>query len=178
VKTVKIIRWLVVVLVVAILGLGAWWTYQHAGLKYYIKAVRYVKALPTKEARDEMWNNFTGNSSERYFAGIYAGDFAGKVWVWGKTGLRPFVTNQDSIYSFYNGCTDQFLHPENHIGDDPPKLARILITDKNQWKKLASVGDLVIITIASEGTAGVLKEIYDYNYWPFIQKDIQTECAK
>ena len=172
-----LIKLLVIAVVVMGLGLGGLCLYQYAGLKYYIKAAGYIDQLP-EASRSGAWKDFIGTTSDRYYNGIYAGDFMGRVWVWGKSGLRSFATSQYTIYSFFDGCTDKFLNSENHVGEGLPILDRSVTTDKSKWKNKASAGDLTQITIASEVKPGTLKEISNYNFWYFIQKDQITECAR
>ena len=59
-------------------GFGGLCLYQFAGLKYYVKAVKYIKELPMEADRTKAWKSLVGDGTNNY-GGIYAGDFMNRV---------------------------------------------------------------------------------------------------
>lgn len=174
-KTENLIKWLIIVVVILIIGLGGVSFYQYSGLKHYIKAVKYINELPAEANKQEAWKYFAVDNIKNGYEGIYAGDYFGRVWVWGQKGLKSFATDKASVYSFFDGCTDEFFQVTDKF---VPAFNHQVFFDKEKWKDKASVGDFVNVTLQKEVAPGFLKEIYTYNFWPFIQKDQRTECAK
>jgi len=98
-------KWVVgIVVIVLVLFAGTFtWLYSKVGLKEYIGATIAIKNLPEDKidkAKDDFLSPFDAN----LYGGILAGFWGGKVWVWGKSGLKPFVTDQYSVYSFFSVC--------------------------------------------------------------------------
>lgn len=151
--------------------------YQFAGLKYYLRAANYINDLPKVEDRNKAWSDFVGVVSTDFYSGLYAGNFFDRVWVWGKTGLRSFKTTSYSTYTYFDGCTDKFLHPEKYNWE-LPVLGKDVTFKKSQWLGKVRLGDLVVVTIGKNEIKGSLKEIYTYNYWPFLYTDQKIQCAK
>lgn len=168
-------RFLCLIIVVLILLLSGMCIYRYCGLKQYFKAVKYINEIPLAEKREMAWKGFLGVSGDGHYSGIYAGKFLGMVWVWGRMGLRPFVAQKQSTYSFFDGCSDVFLANEH---SSPPTLNRELYFEEEKWRQKVKVGDAVSILLPNKTSFWSLKEAYVYNFWPFIQKDQKTECAK
>jgi|WetSurMetagenome_2_1015567.scaffolds.fasta_scaffold305665_2 hypothetical protein len=177
----KLIKWLVALVAVMALGLSGLFLYQYAGLKYYIKAVSYIKAMPTTEEKDKAWSSLVETPSDKYYRGIYGGDYLGRIWVWGKSGLRSFAVSQKTAYSFFDGCSDEVVGSDSHMGSDQQMFGKFSTFDKEQWQKTVNVGDIALVMVASESgkvKAGTMEEIIDYNFWFFRQKEQKIECAK
>jgi len=157
------------------LGLGIFYLYQYAGLKYFVRADILINDMPSETVKKQAWKDFIGKSENGY-SGIYAGDWMDRVWVWGNGLIRSFATDQYSVYTFSDGCTESILNSVDQGG--VPRVDRLVYFDMNSWKEKVHVGDLVGIIIARDGIPGNLREIYAYNFWPFLQKDWRTLCAK
>ena len=151
--------------------------YRFGGLKYYLRAITYINSLP-EQTKKTAGDEFYGDQPNVY-TGTLAGVWSGKVWVWGRQGLRYFSVDKNSTYSFTNGCTRDVLHPA-----DTTKaftIQRQVYFDLASWQAEIEPGDYIAVLIAAKengGTAGNLREAYVYNWWSFMQKDMQTECAK
>lgn len=174
----KIVLFCFLAVVVVNLGLGIFYLYQKAGLKYFIRAGMFINNIQSETDKKQAWKDFIGKSENGY-SGIYAGNWRNRVWVWGRSGLRSFATDQYSVYTFFDGCTESILNSVDQ-GGVSVSISREVFFNVNvdDWKKKVSVGDLVVITIARDGVLGNLREIYTYNFWPFLHKDLQTLCAK
>lgn len=161
--------------VVVNLGLGIFFLYQYAGLKYFVRAGILINSMPSETDKKQAWEDFIGKSENAY-SGIYAGNLGGRVWVWGNGLIRSFATDKYSVYTFSDGCTESILNSVDQGG--VPRVNRLVYFDMNSWKEKVHVGDLVGIIIARDGVPGNLREIYTYNFWPFLQKDPRTQCEK
>ena len=169
--------WILIAGLTLVLFSGAGLMYQFGGLKHYLRAVIYINSLEgqTKQtASDEFYG-----THPNLYTGTLAGVWGGKVWVWGRSGLKYFSVDKNSTYSFTNGCTRDVLHPA-----DTTKaftIQRQVYFDISEWEAEVTPGDFIAVLIAGKdngGTLGNLREAYAYNWWSFMQKDMQTECAK
>lgn len=165
------IKWFIGIIAFLILVLfsGLVLLYQFGGLKYYLRATSFINKLPTIE-RIETSRNFHSEEKNVY-SGTLAGTWNNKVWVWGKKGLKNFNVDQYSVYSYTDGCN-------NNV---PKNIEREVIFDFNIWNQKARMGDFVVVLTTGEANGGVLgnlREIYTFNWWTFMGKDMITQCEK
>lgn len=151
--------------------------YQFGGLRYYIRAVRYVKSLPIS-MQPAVINEFYGIEQNTYM-GILAGVWREKVWVWGKNGLRYFNTDENSVYSLLDSCNQSAINAmeEGKTIEVIPKH----IFSLPLWEKRVHTGDYVEVRITSVENGGVLgnlREVYAYTWWPFVVDDGIMQCGK
>lgn len=152
--------------------------YFKAGLSAYIRVNTVIKSMSSEEqrvAREE----FYGTDQRGVERGIFAGIWMDKVWVWQRAGLKSFAVDNDSVYSWFDGCRDDIRARLNK--GEANVIQRLIYTDLVSWSKQVRVGDYVVVYPAipeNGGTAGNLREIYAYNFWLFMHKGIDTECAK
>jgi hypothetical protein len=159
VKTDKLTLWLVVVVVMMMIGLGFLAVYQYTGLKYFFWVGTEInKSEIPKELKRQTWNNFIGIGTG-YYGGVYAGDWWGRIWVWGKGGLRAFVTDDYSYYYFYDECKDNFspLGPNENVEHIFPS------NRVNEWKNEMKIGYQVRVRMAKDAIVGNLREIYAFD---------------
>lgn len=151
--------------------------FYQSGLVYYARATYYISNLDGEDrqkASDEFFVNLP-----YVFRGTLAGFWGGKIWVWGNSILKSFEVDNNTVYSYTDGCKPEILNPE----DLTKKLTinRDVMIDYASWKKLSSVGDYITIRIA-DGRGGTkegnAREVYLSNFWPFMFKDMQTQCKK
>ena len=169
--------WTFVVGLILVLFTGVELLYQFGGLKYYLQAIVYVNNLP-EQTKKIVSDEFYGTDPNIY-TGILAGVWGGKIWVWGRSGLKYFNTDKDSTYSFTNGCTRDVLHPADTTKTF--KIERQVYFDISEWEAEVKPGNFVAVLIADKNSGGILgnlREVYAYNWWIFMQKDMQTECVK
>lgn len=152
------------------------YVYGLAGGKYYIRARTVINQIPNTYEREKTWSEFKGYGN---YGGILAGSWLGRVWVWGTKGLRSFTVDENSVYSWYDGCNSRVLAQLNtgEVG----VIEREIDTDLYNWRQKAKVGDYVRVFIATPemgGEEGNLREIYTYNFWLFLQRGMEVRCAK
>jgi hypothetical protein len=174
-------KWLVGILigVLGFLVVGLGWVYTLGGLGYYIKVVSRINKLP-EEKRVLIRAGFDGTNDERVYSGVLAGLWNKRVWVWGKGGIKSFKPDANSIYSFADGCSDLKVRLPGG-GKRTYNVERKNYTDWEEWGKLVKPGDYVTIIRSMEGSGGEvgnLREIWVYNWWIFMQEDMQTACEK
>jgi len=171
-------KWQIKVIVaVAFLTIGVALLYQFTGLKYLVRATGYINTLPSQEKKNRAWNDFNGTISKEYYSGILAGSWRDKIFVWGRDGLHTFTVDQYSVYSFIDTCSDAY---KKSIQNKSKKVREIDFV-MSKWRKKVHQGDFVSIVVAGVkhgGTLGNLREIYTYNRWPFVQGDLEVQCAK
>ena len=168
----------IVVIFISLLIPGLIYFYNYAGLKYFVRAISIINSNDTNEKKEQSWNIFN-NESEGFYSGIYAGIFVNKVGVWGKSGLKLFNTDEYSVFRYIDSCSPAII---DEIATGKGQSYRsISFGLSNDWLEVVKVGDYAIVVITKSingGKVGNLREIYVYNRWPFVQKDIYTECAK
>jgi hypothetical protein len=159
--------------------------YQYAGLNHYLKAITYIRNVPAGEKQQKAWSDFYGENDAIHYGGLLGGVWANRIWVWGRIGLRSFPVDQYSVFSFYDGCTEAIKETTEEIDSlirpELLKPSREVYPSLSDWSQKSRLGDWVNVIIADAdhgGTKGHLREIYTYNYWPFMQQDIHTQCAK
>jgi hypothetical protein len=100
------------------------------------------------------------------------------VWIWNAHGLKSFVVDEFTIYSLFDGCSDE-VRTKLNMGING--ITRNMVTSFSDWKNGANAGDYVTVYIAKPENGGIegnLREIYDYNFWLFLNNKIDIQCAK
>lgn len=155
--------------------------YQFGGLHNYIQAVRAINKLVGNQ-KDTSALIFYGSGGENEYRGILgyinSGNFGG-IWVWGKNGPKYFRGDEYTVYSFFNGCSDEILNAKPDDGSI--EVNREIYTDVKEWKKRVSNGNFVSILLAGEENGGILdnlREVWAYDWWYFLPNDIKELCAR
>lgn len=154
------------------------WLYHSTGLKHYVRAISLINKMP-EEARQNSWGDFTGTDQRGAKRGILAGAWIGRVWVWTTDGLKSFAIDENSIFSHFDGCRAEVRAKLNQ--GRKYAIEQEIYNNIKEWRGKAKAGDYVAVYVASAengGTAGNLREIYDYNFWLFMNTEIDKECAK
>lgn len=76
-----------------------------AGGNHYLRALKYVYSSP-KADRSQMKVDFFATDRVNTHGGILAGVWGKRVWVWGRTGLKSYLTYQDSVYLYKDRCSE------------------------------------------------------------------------
>jgi hypothetical protein len=112
--------------------------------------------------------------------GILAGNYLGKVWVWGAAGLVSYPVDNNSVYSIFDGCSEE-IKAQFRAGNPKAELGQEIINDYEGWQKRARTGEYVVVYKVAEnqgGMVGNLKELHLYNFWPFWPAGIDRRCEK
>jgi hypothetical protein len=172
-------RWGIVLVVVLFVLSGMFWVYQYWGGKYIIRVNRQISVLD-EQGKSNARTKLYGEPQENQYSGILMKIVKGKyvgVWVWGGKGPRYFRGDEFGVYTFFDGCTQEILHPE--FTGQPVSVGHN-VTDGVLWSESARVGDFVKILITEEGkggTVGNLREIYTYNWWSFLPGSMEQLCV-
>ncbi|MBV6393280.1 MAG: hypothetical protein KPEEDBHJ_02520 [Anaerolineales bacterium] len=166
-------------LVVFLLSCGAFlMLYFGGGLRPYIRAVRLVGEL-SSDKREAAYKKLScGGRAQNECGGIFAGVtniIKPMIWVWGRYGLKPFVTDEYSVYWYLQGCGEGLLSQGNTT------IPRVRYRTRDDWAKQAQVGDYVMIVVTTEkmgGTKGNLREMAGMDWWSFLQSGMEVECRK
>lgn len=161
-----------VCIVLFVLFASAFLTYQRFGYKHYLKIKGSVQILD-ETAKYKALDYFSDTNS-RYRGTLALVDpfLTKSIWVWGKEGLKRFTTDNNSLFSLYRTCSDDFLQSFNSgkiTLDD-----RELYKDIGMWKKQVKQGDLVDILLTDKSK---IIEIYAYDsWWPFAPIILDKVC--
>lgn len=164
-------------LIIMLGGIG--YLYQFGGLRQYIRARSVINNMPTED-KQYAWEKFSGTDPRGAERGILAGSGLGRVWVWSSSGLKSFIVDEYSIYSWFDACRED-VKEKLRAGEGGSVIEQVIDTDLNSWREKAKVGDYVAVypTQAEQGgTIGNLREIYTYNFWLFMKAGIDTQCGK
>ncbi len=154
---------LVFLLVSAFLFLYFGW-----GLKGYLETVFAVERLSGSQ-KTQAWAYFYLNDATTYRGTIARIDHVGgygSVWVWGSGGVKRFFVDQNTVFSFYETCSQPLLNDlkagKANLTDD-----RFVYTDLGTWEAKVKIGYFTEVHIASSNP-NTLREIYAYDsWWPF-----------
>lgn len=155
--------------------------FYFAGLKDYLRAQTYVNAY-NGPGKDQMVRDFYGDG-RRFYNGILATVWTRGtpgIWVWTNNKLKFFVTDQYSVYSFYDGCTKKSGR------FNPDSFGKIVInreisTRLDDVKKIGVSGDFISVMVTEEqngGKIGNLRELWLNNWWAFLGGDLNVGCKK
>jgi len=163
---------------VALIGLVVLLIFK-AGGNRFLRALQLIANSP-KEIRSQMKADLFATDNPVAYGGILAGTFGKRVWVWGKTGLKSFVTYQDSVYLFKDRCSEGMR--ARIAAGFPGDVYTAIETNLDVWRGQIKQGDYVVVRMATKEngvrSVGKLREIHTYNYWPFLRGDMDTLCAK
>lgn len=150
--------------------------YFNSGLRQYIRARGLVSEL-SADKQSRAWVLFYGRADVNEYGGIYAGTtnfIKPLVWVWGKRGLKPFATDEFSVFWHVDGCNVQ-LSPTNST------ITRERDRSVDAWSRNVETGDYIMVVVTTErmgGTKGNLREVVGMDWWAFLQKGLEEECKK
>lgn len=173
-------RWILgIVSVVLVLLLSlAGNLYFYGGLKQYVRATSVINNLP-EEDKNLGWQDLKLTDAREGRGGILAGTWFGKVWTWSADGLQAYAVDDYSIYSFFDGCSDE---PRSRLKrGERNAITRSIYKLMDDWRTVVKPGDYVVVYLAQpeEGwVTGNLREIYGYNFWLFLKRGIDIQCAK
>jgi len=174
-------RWtlgILVFILVLLIG-GVLCLYQFGGLRSFVRVLRVINTMEPQDKKEKAWEEFSGTDPKGAQRGILAGSALGRVWVWTAKGLKYFVVDENTIYSWFDGCNEEVRAKLNSGAANV--IERVLDNDLKSWRKKAQIGDYVVVYVARPkegGVTGNLREIYTYNFWLFMGKVIDIECAK
>ena len=172
----RMVWWVMAIIVGVSVSLFIW-LYFSAGLKEYLGAVMTIKRLPSEES-SVAWDNFLTIGEPNLYGGILAGFWNNKVWVWGRSGLRAFRVDNDSVYSFFSACAPEILAKTEK--GEAVSVGRSIYTVADEWLIWVKRGNYVTVAQATEGSGGVegnLREVYGYDWRVFMPGDLQKQCA-
>lgn len=152
--------------------------YQFGGLKQYIKVVNVINKMQGVE-KDLAWDDLLIPNKRGGIKGVLAGTLGNLVWIWNRHGLQLFIADENSVYSFFDGCSEEVM--ERLKKGEKDAINRSIYTDIREWNMVVKPGEYVTVYTASEDESGSLnnlREIYGYNFWLFMNKGMDIACAK
>ena len=154
-----------------------------AGLKYFISAATKIQKLSEPNKSKAIADFYNKNGGSGGYRGILAGvkkSGSGGIWIWGRSGLKYFYADKDSVYLFTNGCLDALINPDPSNVGKQYVLENEVYTDMGRWSEKVKPGDFVIVISKSDigFLKGNLGNVLAYNWWYFLQSNIKTECEK
>ncbi len=183
-------RWLVALALAAVfllLTVAGAWLYFETGLKQYLRTRAEIGRIAEEQTRREALEEFGWYAPGQLYGGMLAGEFFGRVWVWGVKGLRSFAVDEYSVYSRFDGCSPEVLKRLNEAdweaGEARPGeiIRREMDTDLGAFLGKAKAGEYVRVYLAMPemgGRAGRLRELYAYNFWLFMPWGMEARCGR
>ncbi|MDP1713248.1 MAG: hypothetical protein Q8L41_00760 [Anaerolineales bacterium] len=167
------------VFILVTIGLGL--TYQFGGLGNYIQATRAISKLEGDERTkaEQFFYSSGGEDEYRGMLGYVNTGGYGNVLAWGENGPKYFRGDEYTVYSFFNGCSEEILNAKPE--DGPKEVKREIYTDVKEWKKRVKNGSFVTIILTNEengGTVGNLREIWAFDWWYFMPGTMEVQCEK
>lgn len=155
--------------------------YYFGGIKEYRQATRAINNLGVNEIdkASQIFRGTGGKNEYRGMLGYVNTSGYGKVLVWGKNGPKYFWGDEYTVYSFFNGCSDEILNAKPE--DGAVEVNREIYTDVKEWEKRVKNGSFVTTLLAgeeNEGTLGNLREIWAFDWWRFLPKSMEELCAQ
>jgi hypothetical protein len=175
VKLDKLCYFLGIVVGLFVLTLSALCVYQYCGLKQYFRATKYIDSINSEEGRIQTHNDFVGES-EMYSKGIYIGVFLSRVWIWNGKGIKSFLADEYTVFTYIDGCNEEYLSALDR--GESVGLRKDMYFEIDKWKNKVVAGDFVIIKKSVEVNVGNIQEIASYNYLPFVRDFPRNLCAK
>lgn len=164
------------------LFLTSYWVYEHAGLKYYLKAISAINKLPAIEKADVKESFFGTAQPENTYNGVLISvdrNGYGGVWVWGRKGPKYFKADEYAAFSVYDACNEQILNALQT--NNEVIIGRTVDFDIKIWAEKVKQGDFMTVTITSKeqgGTPGNLREAKAHGWWAFMPINITEQCVK
>lgn len=155
--------------------------YYFGGIREYRQATSAINNLGTNEIvkASQILRGIDGENEYRGTLGYVNSNGYGDVLVWGINGPKYFKGDEHTVYSFYNGCSGEILNAKP--GDGAIEVNREVYTDVKEWRKRVKNGNFVVILLAGEGSGGTignLREIWAFDWWYFLPKDMEELCAR
>lgn len=171
------LRWVYGLLVFILLtfSIGTFLLWNNFGLREYFNVTRHIKRLPVAEQLQTKENFY--NESETVYSGILAGNLGGKLWVWGKNGLRAFQIESGSVYSFFSMCSEENIAKIKN-GDYQISSTRIVTADINEWLVKMKKGNYLRIEKAEDKSKNYIREAHGFDWWVFARTEMNTLCEK
>ena len=158
------------------------YSYRFAGLREYFDVLASFNKM-SQTNREEAKTNFYGSDEDdRYYNGILAGmTKLGNpvIWTWGKGGLKYFVADENSVFTFYSTCSAETLQKIEK--GESFEIERDVYFDVNEWNKKVKPGMFVGMTIASGDVGDVkgnVRDVQVYDWWIFMRGSIKEQCAR
>jgi hypothetical protein len=165
----------IVTLLILMAGSGG---YVWQNRQNWVRAQAKIEQLP-EDKQAEAWRELEGDWPGEMYGGILAGSAFERIWVWGREGLKSFVVDEHSVYSWYDGCNEEVL--EELSAGVAGAIARYVTADMTDWRGWAVTGDYVRVYVTlpgAGGNPGNIREIYTYNFWLFMPTGMEERCAK
>lgn len=171
-------RWVFVLLVFVLLTLsiGTFLLWNDFGLREYFGVTQYIKKLPSEE-KLQVKESFYTEGEDTVYSGAFAGKLGGKIWVWGRGGLKAFQPDQGSAYSFFSMCTDENIEKIKNK-DYQISSTKIVTGNMSEWLSKMKKGDYVLIEKADRKSNGYIREAHGFDWWVFAKTQMNTLCEK
>lgn len=173
----KKVLWVGCVLLLIMVSLSVY-LYIFGGYKQYLRSQQVIGQMSNddqKYARDVL----DGTDARQVERGIVAGTWLGRVWVWRLGKLVSYTVDDFTVYSHFNGCSEE-IRAKLKRGESNT-IVRSVYDNIGEWSDQVTPGDYIAIFKAQEKDGfivGNVREIFNYNFWLFMNEGIDKQCAK
>ena len=167
---------MLIVFILLTLSIGTFLLWNNFGLREYFSVTQYIKKLPSEE-KLQVEESFYTESDDTIYSGVFAGNLIGRIWVWGREGLKSFQPDKGSAYSFFSMCTDENIEKIKN-GDYQISSTRIVTADINEWFLKMKRGDYALIEKTDGKSNSYIREAHGFDWWVFANTQMNTLCEK
>jgi len=156
----RLMRWVLVGLILLIVIVGSVLIWMGGG--YYARAIWYVRQHPETQVI------FRAEKNQGAVAGIYAGVWRDKIWLWRDGWLQGYGGEDEVDAEYIAGCS-----APNY---DETKMKATAVGSINGFGELARKGDFVMLTLSRDGEQKIIK-IMGSDYWIFVGDNrLEVQC--
>lgn len=155
--------------------------YFKFGLREYLDVLSSIDKMDSSlrsKARNEFFSISSDLPYEQYggiIAYVNTSDKPG-VAIWGKDGLKYFKAYQDTVYSFFELCTDENIEAIRFY--QSYTILPQITTNISEWNKRAYVGRSVAIEIADGKYKGYIREAKSSDWYQFLPAKPYLLCIE
>lgn len=173
------LRWKFLLLFAFFVVLVGSYIYQSPWMMAYRRIQSAIRELPTSE-QDRARREFDGQASSDVVAGLLVGNWFEKLVIFNSRGLHLVDTNGETIYSLFDGCQEETVALLRKGESDGLEIPRYVTADYREWKSLTQSGEYVLIYHPAKQDNGrmLAREVNYYNFWVFLPRGIERQCAK
>lgn len=144
--------------------------YQFSGVKYFFRANKFVGELKESEKSGAL-SIYSDITDSYTFKGIYGGLFHNLLFLWGSKGITMYILNPDIEVIYFKACSN---------GVSAGKVIKLDLLF-SEIKSMISSGDFASVLVDQNVTGSYLKHVnrmFIYDYWVFMNTNMEQQCAK
>jgi len=162
-----------VVFLLLIFGFG--YLYFFFGLEDFLRAKREISQLsPEASIAAEEW--LYRRDTQNAYSGILARANKDVIWIWGARGLKRYRAGEGPAYSLFVGCDKA----SSDVGDRKQYIIeKKVVGEMEEWMMKIKRGDYVeVLFPPGDARHRNFREVNGYDWWIFLPKTMEEQCAR